>query len=177
FRLTDGDIEIVRQIARHRFIPSDQIAALVGRSIDRTNDRLLRLFHAAYVDRPRAQLDRFHSDGTGRMIYALANRGARLLREVDGDSHHARDRPAEIAKPAIRSSSTKPKSFNCASRWSARRSSTQRCVFCHRRRSSPRHRKRHSASENPLNCGRNFLIVTFYTCRHRSRSGLRPRLS
>jgi hypothetical protein len=28
----------------------------VGRSIDRTNDRLMRLFHAGYIDRPRAQL-------------------------------------------------------------------------------------------------------------------------
>jgi DNA-binding Lrp family transcriptional regulator len=86
FRLTDNDIEIVRQIARHRFIASGEIAALVNRSIDRTNDRLLRLFHAGYIDRPRAQLDRFPTTGSGRMIYALADRGARLLMERDGVS-------------------------------------------------------------------------------------------
>jgi hypothetical protein len=79
FRLTDDDIEIVRQVARHRFIGSGEIAALVNRSIDRTNDRLMRLYHAGYVDRPRAQLDRFPTDGSGRIIYALADRGARLL--------------------------------------------------------------------------------------------------
>jgi hypothetical protein len=79
FRLTDGDLEIVRQVARHRFIGSGEIAALVNRSIDRTNDRLERLFHAGYVDRPRAQLDRFPTAGSGRFIYALADRGARLL--------------------------------------------------------------------------------------------------
>lgn len=84
FRLTDGDVEIIRQVARHRFISSAQIAALVGRSIDRTNDRLLRLYHAGYVDRPRAQLDRFPTAGLGRMIYALANSGAQLLRGYNG---------------------------------------------------------------------------------------------
>jgi hypothetical protein len=40
FRLTDDDVEIVRQLARHRFLKSTHIAALVGRSLDRTNDRL-----------------------------------------------------------------------------------------------------------------------------------------
>jgi hypothetical protein len=43
----------------------------------------MRLFHAGYIDRPRAQLDRFPI-GSAPMIYALANRGARLLRERDG---------------------------------------------------------------------------------------------
>src|SRR5215210_4536200 len=69
FRLTDDDIEIIRHIARHRFLRSTHIAALVGRSLDRTNDRLLRLFHAGYVDRPRAQLDRFPTSGTARMLW------------------------------------------------------------------------------------------------------------
>src|SRR6476659_8238219 len=81
FRLTRDDVEIVRVVARHRLIRSTHIAALVGRSLDRTNDRLLRLFHAGYIDRPRAQLDRFPTSGTAPMLYALADRGARLLRQ------------------------------------------------------------------------------------------------
>src|SRR3954464_11446156 len=81
FRLTEDDVEIIRHIARHRFLRSTHIAALVRRSLDRVNDRLLRLFHAGYVDRPRAQLDRFPTSGTAPMLYALANRGARLLRQ------------------------------------------------------------------------------------------------
>src|SRR3954454_5113669 len=81
FRLTEDDVEIVRVVARHRLIRSTHIAALIGRSLDRTNDRLLRLFHAGYIDRPRAQLDRFPTSGTAPMLYALANRGARLLRQ------------------------------------------------------------------------------------------------
>src|SRR5438067_13404141 len=79
FRLTDDDVEIIRHIARHRFLQSTHIAALVGRSLDRTNDRLLLLFHAGYVDRPRAQLDRFPTSGSAPFVYALADRGARLL--------------------------------------------------------------------------------------------------
>lgn len=84
FRLTDDDIEIVRQLARHRFLRSIQVAALVGRSLDRVNDRLSRLFHAGYLDRPRAQLDYYPSAGSTPMVYALADRGARLLIERDG---------------------------------------------------------------------------------------------
>src|SRR5713101_2955025 len=84
FRLTDDDVEIVRQLARFRFLRSTHIAALVGRSVDRTNDRLMRLFHAGYIDRPRAQLDRFPSEGSAPITYALADPGVRLLRERDG---------------------------------------------------------------------------------------------
>jgi hypothetical protein len=84
FRLTDDDVVIVRQLARHRFLRSTHIAALVGRSLDRTNDRLSRLFHAGYIDRPRAQLDYYPTAGSAPMAYALADRGARLLIERDG---------------------------------------------------------------------------------------------
>lgn len=84
FRLTDDDVEIVRQLARHRFLRSTHIAVLVGRSVDRTNDRLSRLFHAGYVDRPRAQLDYYPTAGSAPMAYALADRGARLLIQRDG---------------------------------------------------------------------------------------------
>src|SRR6266851_4214595 len=84
FRLTDDDVEIVRHLARHRFLRSTHIAALVGRSLDRTNDRLSRLFHAGYIDRPRAQLDYYPTAGSAPIAYALADRGARLLIQRDG---------------------------------------------------------------------------------------------
>ena len=84
FRLTEDDVNIVRQLARYRFLRSTHIAALMGRSHDRTNDRLLNLFHAGFVDRPRAQLDFYPTSGSAPMVYALADRGARLLIERDG---------------------------------------------------------------------------------------------
>lgn len=83
FRITDDDVVILRLLARHRFLRSTHIAALVGRSLDRTNDRLLRLFHAGYVDRPRAQLDYYPTSGSAPMLYALADLGGHLLRERD----------------------------------------------------------------------------------------------
>ncbi len=84
FRLTDDDLVIIRQLARHRFLRSTHIAALVGRSVDRTNDRLSRLFHAGYIDRPRAQLDYYPTSGSAPIAYALADGGARLLIQRDG---------------------------------------------------------------------------------------------
>jgi len=84
FRVTDDDVAIVRHLARHRFLRSTHIAALVGRSLDRTNDRLSRLFHAGYIDRPRAQLDYYPTAGSSPIAYALADRGARLLIQRDG---------------------------------------------------------------------------------------------
>src|ERR1700675_4800519 len=83
FRLTDDDVEIIRQVAQHRLLRSTHIAALVGRSLDRTNDRLMRLFHAGYIDRPRAQLDYYPTSGSAPLVYSLADRGARLLAEHD----------------------------------------------------------------------------------------------
>jgi Replication-relaxation len=83
FQLTDGDVEIVRLLARHRFLRSTHIAALIGRSLDRTNDRLKGLFHHGYLDRPRSQLD-YYPNGSAPMVYALADRGARLLIARDG---------------------------------------------------------------------------------------------
>jgi hypothetical protein len=77
-------VVIVRQLARYRFLRSTHIAALVGRSLDRTNDRLSRLFHAGYVDRPHAQLEYYPTSGSAPMVYALADRGARLLIERYG---------------------------------------------------------------------------------------------
>jgi DNA-binding Lrp family transcriptional regulator len=81
FRVTEDDIMIIRQIARHRFVRSTHVAALVGRSVERTNNRLSRLFHAGYIDRPRAQLDYYPTSGSAPMVYALADGGAGLLRD------------------------------------------------------------------------------------------------
>ena len=82
FRLTEDDVELVRLLARHRFLRSTHLAGLTGRSLDRTNDRLHRLFHTGYIDRPRAQLDYYPNRGAAPMVYALGDKGARLLTEL-----------------------------------------------------------------------------------------------
>ena len=104
FRLTDGDVEIVRQVARQRLARSTHIAALVGRSLDRTNDRLLRLFHAGYsIVRARSSTA-IRPSARASMIYALADRGARLLGSVTASLFATREwsrKNREAGRPFI----------------------------------------------------------------------------
>src|SRR6516162_1622432 len=79
FRVTDDDLAIVRLVGQHRFASSRQIATLLGRSVDRTNDRLSRLYHAGFLDRPKGQLDYYPTKGSSPIVYALADLGAQLL--------------------------------------------------------------------------------------------------
>jgi Replication-relaxation len=82
-RLTTRDIDIVRHVARHRFLRSDHIERLVG-DTSRIPRRLQALFKAGYLDRPKAQLIYYAKAGSERMAYGLGQKGARLLSEIDG---------------------------------------------------------------------------------------------
>lgn len=86
--LTERDIELVSEIAKHRFIRSTQLSELLGGSHKKLCARLMKLFHAGYVDRPLAQLA-YHIRGGGSspIIYALGHRGARLLTKHRSTSH------------------------------------------------------------------------------------------
>ena len=85
FRLTERDVEIVRQVARHRFLRSTHISQLLDAPHKKICERLTLLYHAGYLDRPRSQLE-YHvrSGGSAPLVYALGNQGARLLKERDG---------------------------------------------------------------------------------------------
>lgn len=85
FQITERDIEIVRQVARHRFLRSTHVSRLLAAPHHKICERLKLLYRAKYLDRPRAQLD-YHVQGGGStfLVYALGNRGARLLTEHDG---------------------------------------------------------------------------------------------
>src|SRR5579863_1722842 len=85
FQITDRDAEIIRQVARHRFLRSTHISQLLGASHKKILERLSPLYHAGYLDRPRAQIE-YHVRGGGSapLIYALGNRGAQLLFARDG---------------------------------------------------------------------------------------------
>lgn len=68
------------------------------------NDRLLRLFHAGYVDRPRAQLDYYPTSGSMPFIYALADQGVRLLTEHDSanfSNYEWSRKNREVGRPFI----------------------------------------------------------------------------
>lgn len=85
FQLTDRDIDIVRHVARHRFLRSTHISQLLDASHKKICERLTLLYHAGYLDRPRSQLE-YHvrSGGSAPYVYALGNQGSRLLKECGG---------------------------------------------------------------------------------------------
>lgn len=84
FQLTNRDCAIVRLVHRHRFIRSDEIAALVGGSHQQVVRRLQLLFHHGYLERPRAQLT-YHERGGGKsIVYGLGSKGGALLRQEPG---------------------------------------------------------------------------------------------
>src|SRR5437899_1064012 len=82
FQLTDRDIMLVRFVAKHRFLRSTHLSALCEAPHKKVCDRLTSLFHAGYLDRPRAQFDHYREGGgSPPIVYALGNRGAQLLIE------------------------------------------------------------------------------------------------
>jgi len=87
-QLTGRDLEILRQVARHRFLDSRQISLLVEGSTQQVLRRLQRLYHHGHLDRPHAQVRLFAEDGSRPMVYALDSAGARAI----GVSGHRRQR-------------------------------------------------------------------------------------
>lgn len=82
FRLQDRDIEIIKEVYKYRFLNSDHISALVEGGRQGILRRLNLLFHAGYLDRPKAQ----RQIKNQKMVYGLGNRGAELLAsEFDRD--------------------------------------------------------------------------------------------
>lgn len=87
FQLTDRDIALIRFVAEYRFLRSTHLSDLAQASHKKVCDRLTCLFHAGYLDRPRAQFDHYREGGgSSAMVYALAKRGARLLIEQSLDA-------------------------------------------------------------------------------------------
>jgi len=88
FQLTERDVEIIRLVANHRFLRSTHLSQLLNASHKKICERLTPLYHAGYLDRPRAQLD-YHVRGGGsaHLVYALGNRGAQILTVRDGSAY------------------------------------------------------------------------------------------
>lgn len=90
-QLTDRDRAILRQVFRHRFLRSSQIAALVGGSKQAVLRRLQLLYHHGYLERPRAQIEYYYQGGSRALVYGLADRGAKLLTESENISRRSLD--------------------------------------------------------------------------------------
>ncbi|HWO94383.1 MAG TPA: replication-relaxation family protein [Dehalococcoidia bacterium] len=73
-RLTPDDVAIIRHIARHRFLRSTHIVQLFPkRPAKKLIERLGLLYHAGFLDRPRAQIDYYLRHGSARMVYGLGS--------------------------------------------------------------------------------------------------------
>jgi len=82
FQVTPRDIALIGLVAQHRFLNSTQLSELVQAPHKKVCDRLALLFHAGYLDRPRAQFEAFREGGgSASMAYALTAGGRRLLLE------------------------------------------------------------------------------------------------
>ncbi len=81
FRLQGRDVEIIKQVYRHRFLSSEHIISLLGESRRGILRRLHLLYHGGYLDRPREQV-KPQTKGNAPTVYGLGNKGAALLTET-----------------------------------------------------------------------------------------------
>jgi DNA-binding Lrp family transcriptional regulator len=89
-RLTERDRRIIRLVHRHRFLRSSQIAELIGGSPQQILRRLKLLYHHGFLERPRAQIDRYGEGGSQHIIYGLGNKSrASLKQELNVDFREA----------------------------------------------------------------------------------------
>lgn len=80
FQLTPRDIEMIRLVAKYRFLNSDHIRKLVPGSSKNITNRLKALFEHGLLDRPECQYETYRlGGGTSPLVYALADKGAQLL--------------------------------------------------------------------------------------------------
>jgi DNA-binding Lrp family transcriptional regulator len=80
-RLTERDRRIIRLVHRHRFLRSPQIVILIGGSPQQLLRRLKLLYHHGFLERPRAQIDRYRKDGSQHFIYGLGNKSLAFLKQ------------------------------------------------------------------------------------------------
>src|ERR1017187_6559531 len=87
-QLMKRDHGIIRLIHRHRFLPSNQIIALLCGSPQHVSRRLKLLYHHGYLERPRAQLQYYERGGSRSIAYGLGNKGGALLKQELGIAVH-----------------------------------------------------------------------------------------
>lgn len=80
FQLTPRDLDILRSLARFRFLNSGQITTLMPGSAKNMRARLKLMFEHGFLDRPDCQYDTYRpGGGSAEIVYALTDKGARLI--------------------------------------------------------------------------------------------------
>ncbi|MGD9786195.1 MAG: replication-relaxation family protein [Hyphomicrobiaceae bacterium] len=79
-QVTPRDIDILRAVARFRFLNSGHITTLLPGSARNMRARLKLMFEHGLLDRPECQYDTYRPGGcSAEIVYALADKGARML--------------------------------------------------------------------------------------------------
>ena len=73
-RLTDRDKAILLVVSRYRFLATSHILSLVPGSRQNIVRRLQRLYHAGFLDRPRAQLPLRYAGELSEFVYSPTSR-------------------------------------------------------------------------------------------------------
>lgn len=82
FQMTPRDLDILRAVARFRFLDSGQITRLLPGSAKNMRARLKLMFEHGLLDRPECQYDSYRpGGGSSEIVYALGAKGARRLAE------------------------------------------------------------------------------------------------
>jgi hypothetical protein len=80
FQITDRDVGLVKAVCRYRYLTIEQITWLFPDSSQRgLENRLRYLFHGGYLNR-----ELLHESTSHKLIYAMREKGARLIAERDG---------------------------------------------------------------------------------------------
>ena len=86
-RLTADDLAIIRHVARYRFLRSTHLVKLMQhRPSKKLIERIGALYHAGYLERPRAQLDYYDRAGSAPLVYEIGRRGISLTCAVSGST-------------------------------------------------------------------------------------------
>ena len=106
FQLTPRDIDILRAVARYRFLTSRHICRLIEGSGKNITLRLKALFEHRYLDRPECQYDHYRpGGGSSPIVYALGDRGAAVLVQRDGLAQGPRvswtQKNTEVGRPFL----------------------------------------------------------------------------
>jgi Replication-relaxation len=107
FEITERDEDALKIVARHRFITSTQIIALLRTLYEDCSDqqilrRLQLLYHAGFLSRPKAQVETYKAGGGSRpIVYSLGNKGIELLAAKHGFRRVSVDWTAK-ARTAVR---------------------------------------------------------------------------
>ena len=82
--LTSRDDDILRFVAEFDFVNSRQILAMIPGSEDKVLRRLGVLYHDGLLERPRAQIDYYVTEGSSPMVYTATEKAIRHLNTRDG---------------------------------------------------------------------------------------------